>query len=142
MVKNGNYKLRASPVVGVGGMYATSNGTFKIVTTAAQVPSTFDRQTVSFCVLVCHLFDHTNLAASLPQWKITAVEHKKDTYTIVLVEQDDISLGGSWALDNINEAVPHGPIITAEEVFEWVITPTNDDLPPNTYKYVVYGCLG
>ena len=66
MVKNGNYTLRASPVVGVGGMYATSNGTFKIVTTAAQVPSTVDRQTVSFCVLVCHLYDYTKVAASLP----------------------------------------------------------------------------
>lgn len=68
MVKpeDGNYALRASPIVGVGGMYATSNGAFKIVTTAAQVPTTFDHQTVSFCVLVCHLVDHTNVAASLP----------------------------------------------------------------------------
>lgn len=63
---NGNHTLRASPVGGVGGMYATSNGAFKIVTTAAQVPPFFDRQTVSFCVLVCHLDDHTDVAASLP----------------------------------------------------------------------------
>jgi hypothetical protein len=62
---NGNYTLRASPVGGVGGMFATSNGTFKIVTVAAQVPPTFDRQTVSFCV-ACHLDGHTNVAASLP----------------------------------------------------------------------------
>ena len=52
MVENGLYTLKASPVVGVasGGMYATGNGTFKIVTVAAQVPSTFDRQTVSFYI--------------------------------------------------------------------------------------------
>ena len=50
MVENGLYTLRASPVAGVGGMYATGNGTFKIVTVAAQVPTTFDRQTVSIYV--------------------------------------------------------------------------------------------
>ncbi|EDR09329.1 uncharacterized protein LACBIDRAFT_326033 [Laccaria bicolor S238N-H82] len=114
MVKTGNYKLRASPAAGVGGMYATSNGTFKIVTTAAQVPSTFERQT----------------------WRITVVEGKKDTYTIVLVHKDEIALGGSWALDNVNEGyedVPRGPIITAAEVFEWHITPTNNTSIHNTY---------
>ena len=67
MVENGNYTLRAAPIVGVGGTYATSNGTFKIVTTAAQVPPNFDRQTVSFCIVcACHLQDHTNVAAPLP----------------------------------------------------------------------------
>ncbi|EDR09300.1 uncharacterized protein LACBIDRAFT_293818 [Laccaria bicolor S238N-H82] len=109
MVENGNYTLRASPVAGVGGTYATSNGTFKIVTTAAQGPSSFGRQT----------------------WKITAVEGKKDTYTIVLLHGHDISLGGSWSLKD-NKAVPHGPIITTEEVIEWHITPTNNEIP-NTY---------
>jgi len=51
MVENGLYTLRASPIAGPGGMYATGNGTFKVITTAAQVPSTFDRQTVSFYIL-------------------------------------------------------------------------------------------
>jgi hypothetical protein len=60
---NGNYTLRASPVVDVGGMFVTSNGTFKTLVTA--VPPYFDRQTVNFCV-ACHLDDHTNVAALLP----------------------------------------------------------------------------
>ena len=64
MVENGNYTLRAAPIVGVGGTYATSNGTFKIVTTAAQGPPNLGRQTVSLCV-GCHLHDHTNVAPSL-----------------------------------------------------------------------------
>lgn len=59
MVENGLYTLRASHAVGVGGMYATGNGAFKIVTVAAQVPDTFARQT----------------------WKITAVYGKKDIST-------------------------------------------------------------
>ena len=51
MVGNGLYTLRASPVAGVGGMYATGNGAFKIVTVAAKVPKTFDHQIVSFYIL-------------------------------------------------------------------------------------------
>ena len=51
MVQNGLYTLRASPVVGVGGMYMTGNGALKVVTVAAQVPDTFDRQTVGFYIL-------------------------------------------------------------------------------------------
>ncbi|EDR09314.1 uncharacterized protein LACBIDRAFT_293824 [Laccaria bicolor S238N-H82] len=105
MVENGLYTLKASPVVEAasGGMYATGNGTFKIVTVAAQVPTTFDRQT----------------------WKITAVRGKKDTYTIIQHHKHDISLGGSWSLED-NLSVPHGPVITAEEHIEWEITPANN----------------
>ena len=51
MVRNGLYTLRASPVVGVGGMYVYGNGALKAVTVAAQVPDTFDRQTVGFYIL-------------------------------------------------------------------------------------------
>ena len=51
MVDNRLYILRASPAVGVGGMYATGNGAFKIVTVAAQVPDTFVLRTVSFYIL-------------------------------------------------------------------------------------------
>jgi hypothetical protein len=50
MVENGLYTFRASPVVGLGGMYATGHGTFKNVTVAAQVPTNFDHQTVSFYI--------------------------------------------------------------------------------------------
>jgi hypothetical protein len=59
-----------------------------------------------------------------------------------LFHKDDVTLGGSWALDGVNEAVPHGPIITAAETFEWHITPTGNAEIPNTFKYVMHGCLG
>lgn len=122
MVKpeDGNYALRASPIVGVGGMYATSNGAFKIVTTAAQVPTTFDHQT----------------------WKITAVEGKEHTYKIVWHHKHEISLGDSWALEDVNKAVPHGPIILAAEVFEWHITPTNNEIPDTYYIQPVTKAVG
>ena len=61
-------------------------------------------------------------------------------YTIVLFHEHDISLGGSWSLED-NEAVPRGPIITTEEVIEWHITPTHNGIP-NTFLYVIYGCFG
>lgn len=54
LIENGLYTLRASPVAGVGGLYATGNGISKIVTVAAQVPKTFSRQTVSSRIF--HLF--------------------------------------------------------------------------------------
>ena len=44
---DGVYTLRASPVAGVGGVYATGNGLSHIVSVAAQVPKYFDRQNVS-----------------------------------------------------------------------------------------------
>lgn len=115
MVENGLYTLRASPVAGVGGMYATGNGTFKIVTVAAQVPTTFDRQT----------------------WKITAVHGKKDTYTIVQHHKHDISLGGSWSLED-NLSVPHGPVITAEEHIEWEITPANNGIAKTYFIQAIH----
>lgn len=40
----GQYVLRASPFSGIGGMFATGNGIDEVVTTAAEVPSTFDAQ--------------------------------------------------------------------------------------------------
>lgn len=106
LVESGLYTLRASPVAGVGGMYATGNGAFKVVTVAAQVPKTFGRQT----------------------WKITAVEGKKDIYTIVLHHKYDISLGESWSLED-NLATPRGPIITTPEDIEWQIYPANNGIP-------------
>jgi hypothetical protein len=52
VIEDGLYTLRASPVAGVGGMYATWNGTFKVVTVAAEVPKNFGRQTVSSCISI------------------------------------------------------------------------------------------
>jgi hypothetical protein len=40
------HTLRASPVVGVGGVYATWNGIGDIVTVAAEVPGTVEHQLV------------------------------------------------------------------------------------------------
>ena len=45
--ESGYYTLKAGPVIGVGGMYATENGLENIVSLAAQVPSTVERQVVS-----------------------------------------------------------------------------------------------
>ncbi|KIK00076.1 hypothetical protein K443DRAFT_618242 [Laccaria amethystina LaAM-08-1] len=102
VIEDGLYTLRASPVAGVGGVYATGNGTFKVVTVAAKVPKNFGRQT----------------------WKITAVKGKKNIYTIVLHHKHDISLGGSWSLED-NLAIPRGPIITTPADIEWEIFPAN-----------------
>ena len=43
----GQYALRAHPFNVIGVVYATGNGVDKVVTTAAQVPSTADAQIVS-----------------------------------------------------------------------------------------------
>ena len=42
----GQYALRAPPFNVIGVVYATGNGVDKVVTTAAQVPSTADAQIV------------------------------------------------------------------------------------------------
>ena len=44
---SGQYALRGAPFTGIGGMYATGNGVDKVVTTAAEVPSTVDAQIAS-----------------------------------------------------------------------------------------------
>ena len=69
------------------------------------------------------------------QWKITAIHDKKDIYTISQ-DKHDISLGGSWSLED-NLSVPHDPIITAQEHTEWRIIPANNGIP-SAYLYVVY----
>jgi len=61
--QSGNYSLRPGPVVGVGGEYATGNGPDKIVTLAAEVPSTAGRQVVSINSL---LFDEMAHVIPLP----------------------------------------------------------------------------
>lgn len=47
LIDDGIYTLRASPVAGVGGLYATGNGLSHVVSVAAHVPKYFDRQNVS-----------------------------------------------------------------------------------------------
>ena len=44
---SGLYNLRASPVEGLGGLYATANGFNEIVTVAPQTPPFVERQIVS-----------------------------------------------------------------------------------------------
>lgn len=91
------HTLRASPVVGVGGSYATWNGIDEIVTVAAEVPSTVAHQL----------------------WKIEEVKGKEGIYTIVRHTAEGSS-DGSWSLKD-NAAVPHGPIIISKETVEWRI---------------------
>ena len=53
---SGQYALRGAPsVTGIGGLYATGNGVDKVVTTAAEVPSTVDAQIASTCLCVSSL---------------------------------------------------------------------------------------
>jgi hypothetical protein len=47
MPLSGLYTLRASPVAGVGGLYATGNGVDETVTVAPQSPTFVERQVVS-----------------------------------------------------------------------------------------------
>ena len=51
---SGLYTLRAGPVVGIGGLYATGNGLDDIVTVAPQVPPFVERQVVS--IMRLHAF--------------------------------------------------------------------------------------
>ena len=51
---SGLYTLRAGPVVGLGGLYATGNGDNKDVTVAPQIPPPVEHQVVS--IMRLHMF--------------------------------------------------------------------------------------
>lgn len=99
------HTLRASPVVGVGGVYATWNGINEIVTVAAEVPGTVEHQL----------------------WKIQEVKGKEGIYTIVRLTKEG-AFDGSWSLKD-NAAVPHGPIIISKETVEWHIDHIKNGVP-------------
>lgn len=102
----GNYTLQLGPVTGVGGMYATGNGLNKMVSTAARVPSTEERQV----------------------WSIEPVEGKEDIYTIILHTGGGSAYGGNWSLKD-KSPVPRGPVFTLEEFSEWRIQRIDNGLP-------------
>lgn len=67
------------------------------------------------------------------QWKITAVEGKKDIYTICLFPTHNVPFGGGWSLkDNL---APQGPIISVYEDVEWQIIPIYNGIP-DAFLYV------
>ncbi|EDR09310.1 clitocypin cysteine proteinase inhibitor [Laccaria bicolor S238N-H82] len=105
--ESGYWSLKAGPVIGVGGMYATENGLGNIVSIAAQVPSTAERQV----------------------WKISVVEPKEENiFTIVLHNDGGTPGEESWSLRD-KFPVPHGPISTSEEISQWRITRADNGLP-------------
>jgi len=103
----GKYTLRASPAVGLGGMFATGHDIGKVVTVAAQVPSTWDFQT----------------------WDIKAVEGKNGIYTITHCSKTGFEEPRSWSLkESPPEAPPSGPVILFQKAHEWYIYPS-DEVP-------------
>lgn len=108
----GQYVLRASPFSGIGGMFATGNGIDEVVTTAAEVPSTFDAQF----------------------WDVIAVEGKENVYTIVQRTYRSAP-GGSWSLQE-NSAVYPVPVITSQGSAEWRIFPSEENSDAFTIQLV------
>ncbi|EDR09618.1 uncharacterized protein LACBIDRAFT_326095 [Laccaria bicolor S238N-H82] len=84
-------------------MFATGNGIDEVVTTAAEVPSTFDAQF----------------------WDVIAVEGKENVYTIVQRTYRSAP-GGSWSLQE-NSAVYPVPVITSQGSAEWRIFPSEEN---------------
>lgn len=108
----GQYVLRASPFSGIGGMFATGNGIDEVVTTAAEVPSTFDAQF----------------------WDVIAVEGKENVYTIVQRTYRSAP-GGSWSLQE-NSAVYPVPVITSQGSAEWRIFPSEEN--SDAFMYAIF----
>ncbi|KIK00069.1 hypothetical protein K443DRAFT_679438 [Laccaria amethystina LaAM-08-1] len=108
MPLSGLYTLRASPVAGVGGLYATGNGVDETVTVAPQSPTFVERQV----------------------WLVQPV-FGKDAYTITL-DTTGSTFGGHWSPKD-GEPIPESPVVTSEKLYEWYIV--YKDIPgvPSTF---------
>ncbi|KAL0956918.1 hypothetical protein HGRIS_003022 [Hohenbuehelia grisea] len=91
----GVYALRASPVKGFGGMYATSGGPGKPVTLAAEGPTSDDNQ----------------------QWALVPVDGQEDTYIIKVYHEgvDIVVFPEGWAV-NGDQVRPDETVIVNLEI--------------------------
>ncbi|KIK00059.1 hypothetical protein K443DRAFT_101029 [Laccaria amethystina LaAM-08-1] len=106
--QSGLYTLRASPAVGVGGLYATGNGVNHVVTVAPEKPPFVEHQV----------------------WSIQAVHGKPGIYTITLHTHG--TFGGHW-YPRGGKPTPKDPIIISEKSYEWNIAHKNVPGVPDAY---------